>query len=179
MQYPSASTLLRRSAKKSAMSSPSSFPPHSLLIAAFPATEISVSTLTPKEERHRRRISVELQVAKLEGLTWVDVSAQQARGTWDVLELLAPSSLPIIFPGYLKWLWQAEEADVMVMGLQNFLIQAIDTKPDVFTREQLKSLAGFMAAALRHTRHQLALAEVRLYKRALRRLEDLALKEVI
>jgi len=156
------------------MSSPSSFPLHPLLIAAFPATEISVNTLTPKDERHRHRISDELQIAKLEGLTWVDISVRQARGTWDVLELLAPSSLPIIFPGYLQWLWQAEEADVMVMGLPKFLIQAIDTKPDVFTREQLTSLAGFMAAALRQTRHQLSLAEVRLYKRAFRRLEDLA-----
>lgn len=130
--------------------------------------------MQPKDPTDRRRVYDEIGIAEIEGLTWVEISAKQARGTWDLLELISPTSLPIILPGYLKWLWEVEEADGMVSALPKFLIRALDTQPDAFTQEQLKSLCSFAVAVLRHTGHLLTDDEADAYQNAIRRLDQLA-----
>jgi len=61
------------------MSNSTSNFPHPILIATFPAIKIGADNLTPTHPGHTQRVLVEIQIGKIEGHAWVDMSVRQAR----------------------------------------------------------------------------------------------------
>lgn len=128
----------------------------SLLRDAFPPKLIRAETLWAKESKHAWRIEDEIKISGIEGLTWIEITAPQARGTWDILEYVAPDCWPTLLPGYLKWLWNVEAADVMVSAISSLLIEKFHQKSHGFQLEQLECIGRFFSAALNHTRQLLS-----------------------
>src|SRR5690606_37301531 len=118
------------------------------LRTAFPETEIRAVNLLPARGDDSRRIEVELRVAGIEGKTWSEISAPAARGSWDILPSIHSDSLPVLLPGYLQWLLEPAEADVMMAGLPRILLKVLEEGPQTFRTEQLEHLGEFFQAVL-------------------------------
>jgi len=88
----------------------------------------------------------------------VEITLDQARGTWDMLELLHPACLPLILPGYLKWLWDVQEADAMMLPLLKLLAHL---ERDIFSPQQLESISMFLKQVIDQNREQLTDEETR------------------
>jgi hypothetical protein len=94
------------------------------------------------------RVEDELRGSKLLGITWSDIDAAQARGSWDVLEFLEPAPMMILLPGYLQWLWEPEEASEMLSALPHILLR---TDRSSLTESQRLGIARLFSAVLAHT----------------------------
>jgi hypothetical protein len=151
------------------MNSPANRPWLLPLCEVFPLVPIRGGALRARRAGYVQRIKDEITLSGVEGLTWIDISCMQARGTWDVLELLAPESLPLILPGYLQWLYDPEEGDTMVHVLPNLVVAALNDCPAVFSPEQLNGLSRWFSACL-GTERYLEPDQVECYEKTLRQI---------
>lgn len=97
-----------------------------LLENAFPPVDIDCENLICNDVVYRDRVICELTVAKISGHNWKSIDIHQARGTWDVLLFLAPNSMAVLLPGYLKWLLFPDEADILPDSLIRVLRLLLD-----------------------------------------------------
>lgn len=144
----------------------------SILREVFPPTAIDSSALQAREPIGKWRIEDEISIGGIEGHTWMDFSSRQARGTWDILELLEHKCLPVILPGYLQWLQDFEEADVMVSALPALLLESLRRKPSPFSSEQLGGISKFFASALDQTQKSLTQEDRDLYLAVIRAADE-------
>ncbi|MEP6756704.1 MAG: hypothetical protein ABJA67_14455 [Chthonomonadales bacterium] len=117
----------------------------SVLREVFPATVIEAESLYPTFPKDIWR--VEDESIYFIGLTWLQFSARLGRGTLDHLERISPECMPIIFPGFLQWLWEPEEADVMVSAIPNLLVRLLRSIPKPFSNVQLRGILSFLSGA--------------------------------
>jgi len=144
------------------------------LRAVFPLVTVSHKNVRAKDPRNTQRIKDELQASNIEGRTWIEITVTQARASWDILELIQPSSLPIIFPGYLQWLWNDSEADVMMHGLPLQLLHTLNQPTQPYNRQQIEGLVSFLQSVLDRARPTLERKEVAVFAEALRVANNLA-----
>lgn len=141
---------------------------------AFPEITIATNTLQCPDQRDANRLADEIRISEIEGHTWKEITLEQARATWDILELVSPTDLPAILPGYLQWLWDSKEADAMVSALPNLLIQVLNSNSNIFNFEQLEVLSRFMSTILDNNRIGYLEEEALLYADVIRLLDQLA-----
>jgi hypothetical protein len=154
------------------MHSPANRPWLLPLLEVFPLVPIRGGALRARTPGYAQRIEDEITVSGIEGLTWIGISCLQARGTWDVLELLAPEFLPVILPGYLQWLYDPEEGDVMVTALPTLVVATLKDSPAAFTPGQLDGLSNWFSTCQRTERH-LQPDQIEGYENALREIQAL------
>ncbi len=118
------------------------------LTTAFPLTAIVSSNLRMRDLRDADRVETELRVSRIEGRTWLEISLEQARGTWDMLPLLSGESLLQLYPGYLKWLWNVEEADVLISAVPRLLVESLDGESGRLNTSKLRAISRFLIALL-------------------------------
>lgn len=135
----------------------------SILLEAFPTKAILPQDLHALDSNNNQRVEDEIKISGIEGLTWIEISSSQARGTLDVLGMLAPDLIPTILPGYLQWLWDREEADIMSLALPKFVLSLLGRYPHLFDLSQLLSISRFISTALDHTQHSLSEEEAASY----------------
>lgn len=63
-----------------------------------------------------------MEIAGMLGHAWPRFTAQQARGTQDVLWLVGSPTFALLLPGYLKHLGDRADADVMAHALPSLLL---------------------------------------------------------
>lgn len=130
----------------------------SLFISGFPATRIDRDNVRPIDPGVWPRTTDELNISGIEGSTWVEITLDQARGTCDILKLLHPACLPLILPGYLKWLWDVQEADAMMLPLFRLLAHL---ERDIFSPQQRESISSLLKRVIDQNREQLTDEETR------------------
>ena len=96
-----------------------------LLLATFPRLQIDRGVFYAREPRFENRVQTEFAVADLFGKTWIDITPQTARGTWDVLDYLSNSCFMMLIAGYLQHLEDPKEADVMISALPPIICDRI------------------------------------------------------
>jgi len=117
------------------------------LRSAFLENPIKASEIEASQGQQERLVC-ELKVSGIEGISWSDITAVQARGSWDLLFYTSPQSLPTLLPGFMQWLLHPEEADVMLTGLPKILLSALEHHRDAFTVDQLAKMSEFMLVVL-------------------------------
>jgi hypothetical protein len=110
------------------------------LYEAFPTHAFGGASLRLNDESQRTRLACELGVAGIDQVDFMEVSLQTARGTVDILELLHPQELPIVLPGYLKWLVDIDSADILINQTSTILASSLEKEQGLFSLQQLQAL---------------------------------------
>lgn len=139
----------------------------SILMAAFPNKTIDVNQLKVRYPVNADRVELELHIAGILGHTWRDIDALQARSTCDILDFLEVESVMDLIPGYLQWLWDADEADILVSALPFLIIRLFDQAGASVVCEQLVAIRNFMSLARDEVWSALVEEDRELYQRAL------------
>lgn len=151
-----------------------------ILEGAFPLARFNCMEIRCLDARDVQRVADELSVAGLCDQTWHNVTSGVARGTWDVLALMEPCSMSILLPGYLRWLYDLDEADVLVHGLPMTLLRILEAPlhsigSTQFTPDQLVALQVFFASVIQETAMHLQPEEVETYRKAISMLQRVEL----
>lgn len=117
------------------------------LEVAFPPIRIELEGLKTLRLEDAWRLADELECAEMIGLTWIDITSSQARATVDVLKIITHASLPVLLPGYLKFVSDVSLADNLVVEVPRLLEETAAKDPCCFDARQREALVDVLTDA--------------------------------
>lgn len=118
----------------------------SVLEVAFPVVPILCGSFESIDPQNHVKVLDELEIAGICGSHWTEISLDQARSTWDVLFYISPKFLTCLLPGYLQWLWDPNNADVLATGLPKIVMRVLAsprTEGPSLSDDQIRALHMF------------------------------------